>query len=135
MRSACYEVEAPATCAAQRSTEQLLALLALASAQHALAGMQRAPSPNLVFRTNNRSQALLMWFIQHVFLPVFAAAPVAQEPARPAARVLLASAGAQQQQPQLAVADDGALALAFASGGTAMRVAVRPAGGDWQEPH
>jgi len=63
---------------------------------------------------------------------VLAQAPA---PAADAARELFAGAEGDCVQPQLAVRADGALALAFAMPGRAVRVAVRlPDAADWQEP-
>ncbi|MBI5851275.1 MAG: exo-alpha-sialidase [Planctomycetes bacterium] len=50
------------------------------------------------------------------------------------AQVLFEGLGAALEQPQLAVRDDGALALVFVQDRRTIRIAVRPSGGDWGEP-
>lgn len=81
-----------------------------------------------------RSAVLRFW----TWFALAGAVAMAQAPAADDAREPFAGAAADQQQdqqqPQLAVRADGALALAFAEPGKAVRVAVRLPGADWQAP-
>lgn len=56
------------------------------------------------------------------------------EEANATARKLFEDLGAALEQPQLAVREDGALALVFVQDRRTIRISVRSSGGDWGEP-